>query len=151
MRLPNGKIHFPGFFLLLLILALPALVRGEGLKPFKASPDQVLVLYNADWPHKSEGSSAANDSKEVAEYYVRMHTDRKTGKKPSILGLSCRHFGKSHLNRWFIPEESNDNANGIVFRGKGKPPADLNWVRDSRKVEIHVDVPDADWDSLRPL
>jgi hypothetical protein len=45
------------------------------LKPFRASPDQVLVLYNADWRKDVDGSEPGQDSKEVAEYYVRMHTD----------------------------------------------------------------------------
>ena len=117
------------------------------LTPFAASPDQVLVIYNADWTTKSAGSTV-QDSRAVAEYYVTMHTDPKTGKKPYLLGLTCKHLMKNHLNDWFIKEDSYDNTNGIVFKGKGSPPSKLDWLRDSRKVEIHVTEPDADWNTL---
>lgn len=120
----------------------------EQLQPYAATPDQVLVIYNADWKTMSEGTTANQDSREIAEYYAAMHTDPKTGKKPYLLGLGCRHRGKRHLNEWAIHEESTDNRNGITFRGKGSAPASLDWVRDSRKVEIHVSDPDADWKTL---
>ena len=63
---------------------LPAVasVDQPPLKPFKAGPDQVLVLYNADWPVDVDGSQTGQDSEEVAEYYVKMHTDPTSGKKP---------------------------------------------------------------------
>lgn len=121
---------------------------GETLQPYAASPDRVLVIYNADWKKRSEGTAASQDSQEIAEYYAAMHTDPKTGKKPYILGLSCRHWGQKHLNDWAIREESTDNRNGIIFKGKGKAPSALDWVRDSRKVEITISDADADWKTL---
>ncbi|WP_306533862.1 hypothetical protein [Geobacter sp.] len=133
--------------LLTAIVAAPA-SASEKLEPFAARQDQVLVIYNADWKNRSQGTSADQDSREIAEYYATMHTDPKTGKKPYLLGLSCRHLGKKHLNDWTVREESTDNRNGIVFRGKGTRPQNLDWVRDSRKVEIHISDPDADWNSL---
>ncbi|KAF0221823.1 MAG: hypothetical protein FD174_154 [Geobacteraceae bacterium] len=75
-----------------------------------------------------------------------MHTDPVTGKRPYLLGLKCRH-GKGHINQWFIREESNDNKNGVIYRGKGPAPDDSGWVRDSRKVEIIVKEPNADWNT----
>ena len=91
------------------------------LKPFRASPDQVLVLYNAQWPKDVDGSEPGQDSKEVADYYVRMHRDPVLGKKPYMLGLRCVHREK-HLNQWVIREKSQDNKNGIIFVGEGKGP-----------------------------
>nr|QNO45246.1 hypothetical protein EANENNMH_00002 [Methanosarcinales archaeon ANME-2c ERB4] len=108
------------------------------LKPFRAGSDQVLVLYNADWRKDVDGSEPGQDSKEVAEYYVRMHTDPITGEKPYLLGLKCVHREK-HLNQWVIREKSQDNKNGIVFVGKGKGPKSGEWARDSRHVEIVID------------
>ena len=122
------------------------------LKPFRASPDQVLVLYNADWRKDVDGSEPGQDSKEVAEYYVRMHTDRITGKKPYLLGLRCVHREK-HLNQWVIREKSQDNKDGIVFVGKGKGPKPGEWARDSRHVEIVIDPSKVliDWGLCRDL
>jgi hypothetical protein len=126
---------------------LPACAAGN-LEPFAAASDQVLVIYNADWKIKSDGTTANQDSREIAEYYVKMHTDPASGKKPFLLGLSCMHWGKNHLNEWVIKEESNDNRNGIVFKGKGSAPSTLDWLRDSRKVEIYLSDPEADWNTL---
>ncbi|MBW2647515.1 MAG: hypothetical protein JRE23_15325, partial [Deltaproteobacteria bacterium] len=126
---------------------------GSGTKvfiePFRASPDQVLVLYNADWLKDVDGSESGQDSKEVAEYYVRMHTDPITGGKPYLLGLKCVHREK-HLNQWVIREKSQDNKNGIVFAGKGRGPELGEWARDSRRVEIVIDSGKVliDWDSV---
>lgn len=120
----------------------------EKLEPFAATPDQVLVIYNADWDHRSSGTRADQDSREIAEYYAAMHTDPKSGNKPYLLGLGCRHRGKKHLNEWAIREESTDNRNGVIFKGKGNPPSNLDWIRDSRKIEIHLPDPDADWRTL---
>lgn len=130
------------------IAAVSHALAVEQLQPYAATPDQVLVIYNADWTTTSEGTTAGQDSREIAEYYAALHTDPKTGKKPYLLGLGCRHRGKRHLNEWAIREESTDNRNGIIFRGKGPSPSSLDWVRDSRKVEIHVSDPDADWKTL---
>ena len=108
------------------------------LVPFRADPDQVLVLYNADWTRDVEGSDPGQDSREVAEYYVRMHTDPETGKCPRVLGLRCVH-GKQHLNHWVIEEKSQDNKDGIVFKGKGPGPKAGEWARDSRAVELVIE------------
>jgi len=56
---------------------------------FAIQPDEVLVLYNADWREDLPGSNPGQDSLEVAQYYVSRHTDPKTGKKPYLLGLHC--------------------------------------------------------------
>jgi hypothetical protein len=129
---------------------LPVEVCAMELKKFQASPDQVLVLYNEDWTKDVDLSSPGQDSKEVAEYYQKSHTDPLQDLKPYVLGLKCTH-GKKHLNNWFIKEKSQDNKNGVVFKGQGLPPADGESPRDSRHVEIVVDNEDGtvDWDSVR--
>ena len=132
-----------------ILISLPSSSQSAPLTPYRASPDQVLVIYNADWPRCSEGTTAGNDSLEVAEYYVRRHTDKKTGKKPYTLGLSCRHLLGSHLNEPFIRESSNDNSNGIIYTGIGANPSQTMWLRDSRSVELKLDGDDIDWDSVR--
>jgi len=120
--------------------------------PYRASPDQVLVLYNADWQPKTLRTKsikgAVQESKELAEYYARIYTDPVMGKRPYLLGLKCRHrkFDRD-LNNWFIKEESNDNRNGIVYKGKGRAPRDL-ILRDMRRVEIKINEPEADLDSI---
>jgi hypothetical protein len=114
---------------------------------YRTAPDQVLVIYNADWTGDQKGSDPGQDSREIAEYYVRMHTDPKSGKKPYLLGLRCKH-GKDHLNSWKIEEVSHDNKNGVVFKGKGRSPENDEWVRDSKKVEIVVADGNADWNSV---
>jgi hypothetical protein len=140
-------------FLIFLLLSStqvsPSSHARAALIPFQASPDQVLVLYNADWQKDVDGSEPGQDSKEVAEYYVRMHTDSITGKKPYLLGLRSMHREK-HLNQWLIREKSQDNKNGIIFVGKGKGPKTGEWARDSRHVEIVIDSGREliDWDSV---
>jgi len=112
-------------FLVTAVMFVPA--KAEGLVPFQASPDRVLVVYNEEWTKDVDGSEPGQDSKEVAEYYVKMHTDPVTGKRPYLLGLKCIH-GKHHLNDWVIHEESQDNKDGILFivravgPGKGSGP-----------------------------
>ena len=69
-------------FLSLIILALYHFA-------FAIQPDEVLVLYNADWREDLPGTNPGQDSLEVAQYYVSRHTDSKTGKKPYLLGLHC--------------------------------------------------------------
>ena len=106
------------------------------LEPFQAAPDQVLVLYNADWEIDADGSDPGQDSREVADYYVKMHTDPVSGKKPYVLGLSCKHR-EQHLNQWVIAEDSQDNKNGFVYmQAKARGPISDQWLRDSRQVEI---------------
>ncbi len=119
-----------------------------GVPGDKASPAQVLVIYNADWDKDGAGSEPGQDSREVADYYAQMHTDPLTGKKPHLLGLSCVHWQKKHLNEWKINEDSQDNKNGLIYKGKGSTPEDPNWVRDSRSVEITIPENNTDWDSL---
>ena len=134
---------------IVIIFAITPVCHGTVTK-FRAAPDQVLVLYNADYEIDVDGSTPDQDSKEVAQYYVDMHTDPVTGKKPYMLGLTCRH-GEQHLNNWVITEKSNDNKNGIVYTGEGKGPETDEWARDSRFVEIHIepgDVP-VDWKSVQ--
>lgn len=134
-------------FLLIILFSAIGWPSSPTLQQFSASPDQVLVIYNADWKGDSKDSAPGQDSEKVAHYYVTMHTDPETGKKPYLLGLRCVH-GKEHLNRWVIDEQSNDNKNGLLFKGKGKPPGSYEWIRDSRRVEICIDEPVAAWDSL---
>lgn len=134
-------------FLVIIFIPINAWSSQPPSFNYRASPDQVLVIYNDDWTLDEEGSDPGQDSKEIAEYYVRMHTDPKTGKKPYLLGLKCKH-GKNHLNKGTVEEVSGDNKNGIFFKGKGKPPKNLEWVRDSKKVEISVQEGSADWNSV---
>jgi hypothetical protein len=147
-------MKFPGAcllpFILFLLLYIPSTAGANSvdLKSFRAAANQVLVIYNADWKIKSDRTTANQDSREIAEYYVKMHTDPASGKKPFLLGLSCTHWGKHHLNEWVIKEESTDNRNGIVFKGKGSVPSTLDWLRDSRKVEFSLSDPEADWNTL---
>lgn len=133
---------------ILFLFTMPIFCLGATLTPFGAMPDQVLVLYNADWQKDVDGSNPGQDSKEVADYYVRMHTDPVTGKKPHLLGLRCVH-GKKHLNDWVIREDSQDNKDGVVFTGKGGKPG--QWARDSRHVEIVITpgYDDIAWESVQ--
>jgi len=114
----------------------------------QTSPDQVLVIYNADWDQDAEGTAKGQDSREVADYYVQMHTDPITGEKPYLLGLSCKYLLEKHLNDWKIVENSHDNQNGLIFTGQGPEPENPEWARDSRKVEITVPENHTDWNSL---
>ena len=124
-------------FLALTIITFDSTTFAYEIQKFQAGPDQVLVLYNADWEKDVDGSVHGQDSKEVAQYYVKRHTDQVTGKKPFILGLTCRHKQK-HLNAWVIRENSQDNRDGIEFIGKGRGPGKGEWARDSRKIEITI-------------
>ncbi len=121
------------------------------------SPSQVLVLYNADWKGDEFLTDPGQDSKEVAEHYVYMHTDSETGEKPYILGLSCvhlaKHLGDSHLNSDHLPENSSDNASGVVFSGKNPFKSKSNKdMLDSRLLEFKLPkTKDTEWqfDTLR--
>ena len=46
------------------------------------TPSQVLVLYNADWKDDHPLTEKGQDSKEIAEHYVKVNTDAATGEKP---------------------------------------------------------------------
>ncbi|HUW32320.1 MAG TPA: hypothetical protein VM223_11975 [Planctomycetota bacterium] len=99
-----------------------------------AEPDQVLVLYNADYRIDQDGSDPGQDSKELADYYVRRHTDPVSGTRPWMLGLSCIH-GKDHLNQFRLPEDSKDNYFGVEYLGAEEPPKD-GLAIDSRQVDV---------------
>ena len=125
--------------LLLGAILIPAkMILGQELSSFHAQPDQVLVLYNADWTRDTDGSDPGQDSKEVAEYYQSRHTDPLSGKKPYLLGLHCIHKGEFHLNTWKLTELSQDNKDGIIYKGEGTGPGPGKWARDSRRVEIVI-------------
>jgi hypothetical protein len=145
----NSIVKINRIFIILIIAAFPEFVHTFELKKFQARPDQVLVIYNEDWEKDVDMSAPGQDSKEVAEYYIKKHAETSKGLKPYSLGLNCRHR-KKHLNHWYIKEPSQDNKNGIVFKGEGIPPKRNEWVRDSRKVEIVVENKDdnVDWDSI---
>ena len=95
-------------------------------------PSQVLVLYNADWTDDHFLTDPGQDSKEIAEHYVSMHTDPKTGERPYVLGLSCDHGIKlldeaKHLNQHHLQEKSSDNKSGVVLKKK-------SWLNDTGKI-----------------
>ncbi|HQL75479.1 MAG: hypothetical protein BWX88_02404 [Planctomycetes bacterium ADurb.Bin126] len=115
------SLHMP--ILLSLVLMLPLARPAETLA---ARPDQVLVVYNRDWTGDAPGTAPGQDSEEVARYYATCHADAKTGRKPFLLGLSCKHRGQDgkplhHLNGEALGEASRDNAMGVVYKGLGKP------------------------------
>jgi len=89
---------------------------------YGAEPDQVLVIYNKDWTEDQAGTEPGQDSKELADYYVKVHTDSKTGKKPWILGLTSfrEKNGVKYLNHIAasIMEKSRDNVWGLKYKGK---------------------------------
>ena len=120
-------ISFTAILSLLAIVSVCDESMAEEVIASRATPDQVLLLYNADWNEDTEGSGKGQDSHELAEYYQMMHTNSASGKKPFLLPLACVHRD-NHLNDWFIKEESTDNKNAIVFAGSGKKPENYNWV-----------------------
>ncbi|WP_321532683.1 hypothetical protein [uncultured Desulfuromonas sp.] len=108
------------------------------------SPSQVLVLYNADWTGDEPLTEPGQDSQEIAEHYVRMHTDSATGEKPYILGLHCDHGIKvldeaRHLNEHHLAENSDDNRSGVVLKRQSflfGSDSQNDKLRDSRVVEF---------------
>ena len=106
------------------------------------TPSQVLVLYNADWKTDDPLTDPGQDSKEIADHYISMHTDPETGEKPYVLGLSCsyatKHLEDSSLNEYHLSEKSHDNASGVVLRKNGKiiKFAKTEAMRDSRLLEF---------------
>ncbi len=126
-----------------LVVALFGML-GAGTAWGAVSPSQVLVLYNADWKEDAPLTAPGQDSLEIAEYYVRMHSDPVTGEKPYQFGLRCRHGipvidEVRHLNERHLPEDSSDNAAGVEpvkrrrLAGADEPDTVL---RDSRLVEF---------------
>lgn len=115
------------------------------------SPSQVLVLYNSDWKSDEFLTDPGQDSKEIADHYVRMHTDSKTGEKPYVIGLSCthltKHLGSSHLNSEHLIENSSDNGKGVVFSSKNPLKSKSNKdMRDSRTLEFNLPkIKNAEW------
>ena len=105
----------PVMRLILLLWAAAALSWG-------ATPDQVLVLYNADWTEDLDGSEPGQDSLEVARYYIEQRTDPGTGKKPYVLGLHCADPKAKRLNEMRLPEGSQDNRVGIRSKKGGTQP-----------------------------
>jgi len=89
----------------------------------RARPDQVLVVYNADWREDQPGTEPGQDSRELAEYYVARRTDPRTGRKPYLLGLRCAHGAAKDLNAEAVAEASADNYLGVVYTGSGRPLA----------------------------
>ena len=113
------------------------------------SPSQVLVLYNADWTGDNPLTDKGQDSKEIAEYYVKMHTNEKTGEKPYILGLSggCAKL----LNKPHLKEKSHDNKSGVILTNLKKMIGSTYKLRDSRLVEFKLPKTKSGWqfDSLK--
>jgi hypothetical protein len=122
----------------------------SGAAAAAVSPSQVLVLYNADWTDNAPFTDPGQDSKEIAEHYVRMHTDPQTAERPYLLGLRCRH-GAGHLNGDRLVEGSRDNGSGVVLRRGGKLIGSAGNVRDSRALELCLPKEGGAWrrDSLR--
>ncbi|NDY72408.1 hypothetical protein DO021_12110 [Desulfobacter hydrogenophilus] len=105
------------------------------------TPSQVLVLYNADWKVDDPLTDPGQDSKEIADHYISMHTDPKTGEKPYVLGLSCsntpKHLKGSSLNEHHLSERSHDNASGVVLKKNEKIlKFAKDDMRDSRLLEF---------------
>ena len=98
-----------------------------GLACGGAAPDQVLVLYNADWTEDLDGTEPGQDSLEVARYYVEQRTDPKTGKKPYLLGLTCRDPKARRLDQMRLPEDSQDNKLGLRLKKDGSQPKSPPW------------------------
>ena len=131
-------------FFTLFFLCLPLCFPSIGLAAI--SPSQVLVLYNADWTADAPLTEPGQDSKEIADHYVRMHTDPKTGEKPYSLGFSCQHGIKildeyHHLNQSHLQEESKDNKSGVeLIKRRWLADRDVreDELRDSRLVEFSL-------------
>ncbi|MCD4811365.1 hypothetical protein K8R14_02025 [bacterium] len=130
-----------------------SVIVASGLYPLEGkcavTPSQVLVLYNADWTEDAPLTDPGQDSREIAEHYVYMHTNQKTGEKPYILGLKCvhaaRHFGESHLNGNHLVERSKDNMAGVVLWRKGKIFGSAGEKRDSRALEFTLPKGKSNW------
>lgn len=143
----------PYIVLGVLALSIPFLAAAGVSEPLQSvSPSQVLVLYNADWKEHHPLLGADQDSRAVAEHYVRMHTDPVSGEKPYMLGLSGKRFLGSFLAGDHLEEGSSDNGCGVVYQHpeSGKPVSACE-MRDSRLVEVVLPKSDIPWDlhSLR--
>ncbi len=136
---------FPVFAL---VAAAAVLVGG----PVRAAvrPSQVLVLYNADWTGDAPLTGPGQDSREIAEHYVRLHTDPATRERPYLLGLRCRHR-MGHLDGDHLVEDSADNGSGVVMQKRGRVLGPAGGLRDSRFVELSLPANEEGWrfDTLR--
>ncbi len=130
--------------------AAAAVMLAASVASGAVRPSQVLVLYNEDWTGDAPLTDPGQDSREIAEHYVRVHTDPVTGERPYLLGLRCRHR-MNHLNRPHLAEESADNGSGVVLRRGGKVLGSAGNLRDSRLVELVLPKSEAGWrfDTLR--
>ncbi|MFP4056479.1 MAG: hypothetical protein ACLF0G_06395 [Candidatus Brocadiia bacterium] len=106
---------------------LVLLCAAAGVAFGGAAPDQVLVLYNADWTEDLDGTEPGQDSLEVARYYVAQHTDPQTGKKPHLLGLRCAKPEARRLDQMRLPEDSEDNTLGLRRKDDGSQPKEPPW------------------------
>lgn len=108
------------------------------------TPSQVLVLYNADWKDDHPLTEKGQDSKEIAEHYVKVNTDAATGEKPYILGLSGKtgqSLGIEHLE-----EGSKDNRSGVILTHVSKMVGSTHTLRDNRLIEFKLPKNEAGWD-----
>ncbi len=140
-----------------LSIIAPALLLASAL--LAAAPDEVLVVYNRDWTEDLPGTAAGQDSEEIARYYVRRHTEATTGRKPYLLGLSCRQAGDeeapatSPLNGERLEEPQGDNYFGVVYNGKGGLPGGLRRRQQhyllSNRIECRLSSGEFDLGSVR--
>lgn len=133
---------FASLVLLFACLSLTAAVSPV----MAATPSQVLVLYNALWEERHPMLGPEQDSRRVAEHYVRMRTDPANGEKPYMLGLRCPSLKPARLKEWHLGERSGDNASGVVYRHASGQAMDAGEMRDGRLVEVALPETGAPWD-----
>jgi hypothetical protein len=122
------------------------LVFSFSLVPFShadITSSQVLVLYNSDWKEDHPLTEKGQDSREIAEHYVKVNTDVTTGEKPYILGLSGKQ-GK-RLNSEHLEENSNDNKSGVILTSLTRMIGSTYRLRDSRLVEFKLPKNEVGW------
>ena len=106
------------------------------------SPSQVLVLYNADWQEDHPLTEKGQDSREIAEHYVKMNTNAETGEKPYILGLSSK---QGLLDMEHLKENSSDNRSGVILTSLSSMIGSTYRLRDSRLVEFNLPEHESGW------
>ena len=132
---------FPKFttrvlFLIYIISPFGSLVSFPILSYAQITPSQVLVIYNQDWKGDHPLTQKGQDSKEIANYYVKMHTDPLTGEKPYILGLSAKNG--QDLNRSHLAEKSRDNKSGVILAHIPNMIGSTRTLRDGRLIEFKL-------------
>ena len=134
------------------VLLLTLLSFSAGTSPCMAvTPSQVLVLYNASWNECHPLVGPKQESLQVAEYYVRLHTNSVNGEKPYMLGLQCPSLRLSQLKDWRLGERSGDNSSGVVYRRSGSGKVlDAGEMRDGRLVEVVLPETGGPW-NMRTL